>query len=795
MIVPPRKKSYRITEVFQKANELFFLSEAGKLRIRVISPFIFRISFTETEGFEGEKEERYTENTDFELTEDEPVYGIVTDSLRLSVCKETGSISLINKDGSRLYSERAEESRELEKFDAFKAAKDGKVEVKLISTADGVKKKTVSAEPVFDKTLFRTRTWFDFSEDEKIYGFGQMEEGTLNKRGTVLYLHQANLKIAYPVFLSDKGYGLYFTTESTAIFSDTVSGSFMKTEGDRFLDYYLIGKTDEEPLYEVMKRIRLLYGKASFMPKWVFGYIQSQERYESADEMISAVERFEEEELGIDCIVLDWESWPEGQWGEKKFDKKRFPDMKKTVDTLHAHQVRMMLSIWPNMGDMTEDHKEMAAAGLLYPGNDVYDAFDPAGQELYFQQMKNEAVPAGIDAYWCDSSEPFCPEWMHKMKPDPATMYAEYLKNAENAMGVDHANAYGLRHSEGVYRHLLEEGNRRPVILTRSGYPGSQAAGTFIWSGDTYASWETYRRQITEALNISMSGMPYWTMDIGAFFVKKGQPWYWSGEYDGTNEDPAYAELYTRWFEFGAFLPMFRAHGTDFRREPWAFDNEPLRKALQSSGLPETAFYDALRETIELRYRLLPYIYSTAREVYEREASFIRPLPVLFDDETSKKTDNEFFFGRSLLVCPVTEPLYFDKHGCLTEKEKTALVWLPEGVFYDFYTNERFEGGRYIDRPVTLSRIPLFVPEGGILALTPPVRHTEAEAEEPVEIRYYSGKAGEFMLYRDAGDGYGFEKGEFLKTVFRFEGEDSDPIVSKTGDPAFDRPFEIKIIK
>ena len=395
-------------------------------------------------------------------------------------------------------------------------------------------------------------------------------------------------------------------------------------------------------------------------------------------------------------------------WGQKSFDKKRFPDIPAMVKKLHDDDVHFMISIWPTMDEKSENYKEMKDAGTLLSGVNICNAFDKAGRELYWKQAKKGLADLGVESWWCDSSEPLTPEWGHIEKPLPENSYHEYLQASGDIMPPQKANAYGLYHARGMFEGQTRDFPDRPVLtLTRSGYPGSQRYGVTLWSGDTSAKWSVLKNQVVQACQFGLSGIPYWTLDIGAFFVKRGEAWYWNGDYPEANGDPAYRELYTRWFQFGAFLPMFRAHGTDCRREPWAFCDKT------------NVFYDTLVSFIKLRYKLLPYIKQVAQRVSENDESFIRPLFMEFNDKLLFDISTQFMFGPDIMVCPVTKSfINFEKYGVSEDSVpyKTSPlidVYLPSDCDWcDFWTGEKLKGGQWIKAEAPIQKMPLFVREG-----------------------------------------------------------------------------------
>lgn len=571
------------------------------------------------------------------------------------------------------------------------------------------------------------------------------------------------------------------STQSTAVFNDTPYGSYLHTEADSYLDYYFI--TAETP-GEVTASIRRLTGRAALLPKWAFGYMQSKERYEDAEDLLTTAKQFRKRRLGLDTLILDWMSWQDGLWGQKTFDPARFPNPDDMVCRLHDMDVHFMISIWPTMDEKCDNYREFKEKGLLFSTGGIYNAFVPEGRRLYWEQVQRGLFAHGVDAWWCDSSEPITPEWSREMKPEAGEMYRDYVAAAADCMPPDKSAVYGLYHARTLY-----EGQRsctvekRVLNLTRSGWLGSQKYGTILWSGDISASWDTLRRQIVAGLQFCICGLPYWTLDIGAFFVKRGVSWFWDGDYDLGLEDDGYRELYVRWFQYGAFLPVFRSHGTDCPREPWQFG---------SDGDP---FYEAICAAIRLRYRLLPYIYSTAGAVWRENATMMQPLFFEFPKDThAANISDEFMFGPSLLVCPVTESM---QHPQTDIMEKTKTVYLPAGSrWYDFKSGHRYEGGQTIQASAGIDSIPVYVREGAILPTTNPVESANAMDGQDICLMVYAGKSSSYTFYEDAGDGYGYEKGEYCLTHITYDDTTGTVHWDTEGDTRFRKgSLTVEIIK
>ncbi len=756
MIIPAPRPERRITRVRREKDILIMISEAGYHKIEPKTSRIIRIVYTDKKEFyEGKAPGVIFEGSfaDWEYKETEEEILFITAETTIRINRASAAFSYYDKEGRLLLKERESESKELEVFDSYKTVHDDTVEVEKIETPDGIKQIIKDAKRVFDKKLYKTRLHLLFQKEEAIYGFGQKDDGILNLRGTKVYVHQANRKIAIPMLVSSLGYGILIDTYSPLIFSDNKAGAYIHTEADHAMDFYFINGGSMDG---VVRGYRVLSGKAVMLPRWAYGYIQSQERYETQEEILAVAAGFRDRKFGLDCLVLDWCSWEGNLWGQKTFDSLRFPNPAKMTEELHKHHIRFMISIWPNMDEKSDNYKEFKENDLLIPGTTIYNPYKKEGREMYWKQVKEGLFDKGVDAWWCDSSEPITPEWAHIMRPEEDAAYYEYLEEGSKQLDMEHMNSYSFFHAMAIYEGQRGETDKKRIVnLTRSGYTGQQRFGTILWSGDTSASWDTFRKQIAAGLNLCASGLPYWTTDIGAFFVKKGLPWFWNGEYDSGNKHLGYRELYVRWFQFGCFLPIFRSHGTDTRREPWLFGEE---------GDP---FYIALKKSNELRYRFLPYLYTCAYRVWKEDFTILRMLAFDYPgDKRAREMNNQFLFGDKLMVCPVTKPMYHDKDENPITVVKTHRVYLPDnpGGWYDFYTGKHLEGGREILAHADIDKIPLFVTAGTILPLSEPAASVDEMNNSTLTIRVYRGQDAKFELYDDSGDGYGYESGEYTLT-------------------------------
>lgn len=636
--------------------------------------------------------------------------------------------------------------------------------IEKVQTVDGKRTFVKNLKPEQDHVAYRAKLNFEWKPQERIHGLGQGEEGIYDYRGHVQYLYQHNMRIPMPFFVSDQGYGILIDCGCLMTFNDDERGSWLYMDLVEQLDYYFI---QGDSMDEIISGFRLLTGKAVMLPKWAYGYIQSKEAYRTQEEIIETATKYRELYIPLDCVVQDWNTWEDGKWGNKKVDKSRYPDIADMNRRLHDMHVHSMISVWPNMGIGTDDNYEMKQAGHLLADASTYNAFSEEARKMYWKQAQRELFSGGFDSWWCDSTEPFSGiDWNGEYRKEPWERFVLVGGEHKKFLRADRANLYAVAHARGIYENQRQScSDKRVLNLTRSGFASSQKYGTVLWSGDICATWDTLRRQIREGLNMSMSGMPYWTLDIGGFFTVNenwrhrgcscssdpSPKWFWRGDYEEGTDDYGYRELYVRWFEYGAFLPLFRSHGTDTPREIWNF------------GQPGELFYDALAETIRLRYRLMPYIYSLAGNVWLNDRTMLRSL--LFDfpyDDTAADCGEEFMFGDSLLICPVTEPMYYEKDNRPLEREKVWNCYLPKGTkWYDFYTGTAFQGGTWVKANATIGHIPVFVRAGAVIPMEEGLQYACQKTDMPLDFHVWSGSDGSFVLYEDEGDGYGCERGKY----------------------------------
>jgi len=487
---------------------------------------------------------------------------------------------------------------------------------------------------------FSVQQDFKLTPDEGIYGLGQHQDGYMNYRGHTVKLVQSNTDAVTPFLISTQCYGILWDNYSKTIFSDDAEGAtFWSDVGDNIDYYFIYGRNMDE----VIAGYRDLTGQAPMYGKWAYGYWQSKEHYKNRDELLGIAREYRSRKIPIDNIIQDWNYWGGSRnWSQMFFDESKFPRPKEMVDIIHDLNFHIMISIWPALGPNTPIHKDMEQRGYLYDkfgwaGFKYYDAFNSAANQLYWDYLKKGLYSKGIDGWWIDSTEPDVVNALTK----EATEY-EMKRIGTNYLGswARYLNAFSLSMTDALYKNLRNESDRRRAyILTRSTFAGQQRNAATTWSGDIGASWDIYKKQIAAGINHCMAGIPYWTFDIGAFVIGS-----YGGVFSNGGKDPAYQEFYTRMFQFGTFSPVFRSHGSETPREIWEFGEftEPMVK------------FD------NLRYRLLPYIYSLAWRVTNDGYTMMRGLPMDFTND--KKTyciDDQFMFGPAIMVCPVTEYMLY----------------------------------------------------------------------------------------------------------------------------------------
>jgi alpha-D-xyloside xylohydrolase len=626
------------------------------------------------------------------MSENDSRFLLTTSAMQIAVDKKSGAVAMLGEDGAP-----------------------------IIAESDPLTQK-MGSTPDLDGAVQQR---FRLEGSQGIYGLGQHQTGVLDFIGTTTRLQQANTDVGVPVLVSTRGYGLFWNNPAVTDVDVDVPQAreqiVFRSQAGKGIDYFLFAGPDVD---DIIGAYRDLTGQAPLMARWTWGLWQSKERYKSQAELLGVAAEYRRLGIPLDAVVQDWQYWKPGAWGSQLMDPARYPDPKKMLASLHDQHVHSIVSVWPRFDLDLDTTKELDRAGALYPEtyNNVYpagrgrwyDAFSKNGRSLYWKQISARLGVNGFDGYWLDGSEAELGGAWGQMR-DVTT---------ETGPGAEVYNAYPLMHTAAVHDGMRADyPAKRPIILTRSAWAGQQRNAAITWSGDVAGSWPVFRKQIPAGVNFSMSGIPYWSVDIGGFF--------------GDNPaDIGYQELFTRWLQSAVFNPMFRIHGTGAGKEVYSFP-EAARAPLLSA--------------IALRYRLLPYLYAQSWQVTDRGASFLYPVGMRFrDDMDARDLPDEYMFGRSILISPVVQK-------AATSRE----VYLPSGTdWYDFWTGERIRGGQRISVAAPIDRLPVHVAAGTILPLGSPVQYADASPNLPVELRIYRGADGRFTLYDDAGDGQGWRRGE-----------------------------------
>jgi alpha-D-xyloside xylohydrolase len=756
-------KKYR-----RDANGITLRTASGAMRVEVCGDRVIHVVASPTSEIPSPEVPVVTQPcraNNFQVRVGKKEVRLSTAAITVTIDAATGAVSFLSRDGRPVLSEPREGG------------------------------KAFDVPSVFETKVWQVEQGFLSPSDEALYGLGQHQEGIFDLRGVPIRLHQANTNISVPFLLSSKGYGILwnnasltdfnpadqsiaidpstgkgkFTTGAKGVYgfvltsdnknqlvlrvdgqsvidlqntwTPTSASGFVALEANReyevtarggpggvqlavrppqesttfrsevgqAVDYYFFYGPE---LNRVISDYRRLTGEAPLFPKWAYGYWQCRERYHSQQEVLDTAAEFRRRKIPVDVLVQDWLYWGKYGWNAMKFDEKHYPRPKEMLDRLHANDLRMLISVWSKFGEDTDVYKRMAAKSLLIPGDAWMDVFNPQARTAFWSELKNGIFRDGMDGWWMDASEP----------------ENDALKGKQTFLGSGNSvrNAYPLYVSQAIYEgQRATTDSKRVVILTRSAFAGQQRYAAASWSGDISANWVTLRRQIPAGLSFGMSGLPYWTTDVGGFFRPKDQY---------TSE--AYHELLIRWFEYGAFCPVFRVHGYQSRAEMWNYG-------------PRVE--EIFRRYDELRYRLLPYIYSAAWGVTKNGETLMRALPLEFSsDPGARRVSDQFLFGPALLISPVT-----------TEGARERALYLPAGNdWVDFWTGERVSGGQSIDAEAPLDRIPIHARAGSIIAFGPPAESASAKPD-PIELRIYTGANGNFSLYEDEGDNYNYERGAY----------------------------------
>jgi len=685
----------------KQSNALEVSQKSGTLRIEVDAPDVLHLTYA---PLDANTPQRQSDNvvvktawpaTGFSVSADSKAITLTTAKLKVEIERESGAIHYISADGKPLTTDT----------------------YRMLHPAEVNGEKTFHAESAFGI----------YGSHEGFFGLGQHQAGIWNYRGAAIDLSQENTEIAIPLLVSTNGYGIFWNNPSRSRFNNRfIHWLYFSSEVADRVDYYFLYGPDAD---QIIGHYRDLTGQVPLFGRWAYGFWQCKNKYESQKELESVAAKYRELNIPVDNIVQDWFWWV--TMGEMKWNPS-YPDPQGLIDTLHKEHFHLMVSVWPYFRpgspvyDQFDSNSWFIAktkTGGFHPvGQALYDPTNPDAAKQYWDNINAALYQKGVDAWWLDTDE-----------PETEGQQDNILVDHQLAIGsgARYANTFPLFHTEGVSEGqqsanaaLPASAQKRVFILSRSAYAGAQRYGITAWSGDVLSDWLTFQRQIPAGLNYAISGMPYWTTDIGGFI---------SG---GNLNDPKFRELFIRWFQFGAFSPIFRVHGT----------RNPSENELWSYG-PDAQ--KILTDYDTLRYRLLPYIYSEAWQVTSNHGTLMRPLVMDWrDDVEAQNTSDEYLFGPAILVSPVT-----------TQGATTRSVYLPHATWYDFWTGERVEGAQRIAADAPLSKLPLYVRAGSIVPMGPAMEWSTEKPADPIELRIYPGADSDFTLYEDENDNYAYTKG------------------------------------
>jgi alpha-D-xyloside xylohydrolase len=669
------------------------ISSSRTLYVKVCSPTVIRVAYVAGTTIPADTANYIVVKgtwspVTWSTSETSTTYSITTSALRVDIAKTNGTVSFFTAGGTAILNE--------------------------VANAKQLNATTVSGYSAYAGALE-----FNGTSDEGLYGFGQFQSGILNQRGQTLTLSQQNTTDCSPFFMSTRGFGILWVNYSVMNLTPPIKLSCKWATNDAIDYYFMYGPEFDQ----IISGYRTITGQARMWPKWAYGFWQCRNYYASQNEILNVVKKYRSKNYPIDNIVQDWQYYPAGKNGCECFEATRYPDPKGMIKTLHdSLNCHFTMSVWPSFTATAgnTNYEFMNSRGYLLSVSDylgrTYDPFNDSAAFYYWKCINDSLVTKDVDGFWPDATEPESAGWSACMTAQgPATKVE---------------NIFPLLHSKTLYDGYRKANNDRKRVcnLTRSYYAGSQRLGAAYWTGDIGTSFDTYNKQIPAGLNISMTGLPLFCTDVGGF--------------SGTNT----SELETRWFQWGAFNPVFRVHGTRACNEVWCWND-----ATGGNLSPNPKTESILANYLNLRYRLFPYVYSLAGKVTQDDYTMMRALPFEFrNDMTARNMATEFMFGPALLVCPVS-----------TEGVTSLQVYLPSATWYNFWTGDSIASlGKTITTRAPLDTMPIFVRAGSIVPMGPEIKYANALAD-PIELRVYTGADGAFTLYEDQGDNYDYEKGVF----------------------------------
>jgi len=692
-----------VVSVQKESDGVRFTLQTGVLRLQICSGSIIRVRYSPAESVPNHPDlvviKENWPAAKWEMGETNDAITLSTSEIKAVVSRKDSSVTFQDASGKALFQQ----------------------------TEASMTPVVVNGEKTYHAELY-SKLWGSY---ESFYGLGQHQAGVWNYRGEAVELSQDNTNISIPMLLSTNGYGIFWNNASRSRFNNRfLSALYLSSEVADAIDYYFFYGPEFD---KIIAGYRELTGAPPLFGKWAYGFWQCKNKYNTQDELLGVAHKYRQLHIPADNIVQDWFWWY--TMGEPVFDKARYPDPPGMVDDLHKNNFHLMISFWPFIRPGTKTYEDMDQKGFFIDRTKVvsfhparmalYDAFNPEARKYYWNLMDQALFKIGVDAWWLDTTEPETED----RETNVLVTNKTYLGN-----GARYANAFPLMTTGAVYQGQRSESDKKRVfILSRSAFAGEQRNAATVWSGDVNSDWIFFKKQIPAGLNYSISGLPYWTTDIGGFV-------------SGNPEDPEYRELFIRWFQFGTFNPILRVHGTRStnQNELWSYGPE-AQKILTS--------YDTLR------YRLLPYIYSLAWMTTSQGYTPMRGLIMDFrTDEHSATIGDQFLYGPAFLVNPVTDP------GVSSRR-----LYLPKAKWYDFWSGNSVEGSRMLDAAAPIDKLPLFVRAGSIVPMGPEKEWSTEKPEDPIELRIYRGADGDFTLYEDENDGYNYEKGVYATLAFHWD--------------------------
>lgn len=685
-----------VVEVQQQPDGLTLTMKQGTLRLQVCSDAIIHVLYSATSSFPARFDPVIIKKTwppvkwDVQKTEDE--VSLVTSRLKVVVSKKDGAVTYRDLENKQLVQEAT---------------------------------RKLTPVKVNGEDTYRAESFINiYGSREGLYGLGQHQSGVWNYRGESVDISQDNTNISVPLLVSSNGYGIFWNSAARSRVNNRFANYlYISSEVADVIDYYFLYGPE---LDAVVAGYRELTGQVPMFGKWAYGFWQCKNRYKTQDEILGVARKYRELHIPVDNIVQDWFWW--NRKGEFVFNSK-YPDPKGMVDELHQKNFHLMISIWPFFEPGSTNYDYMKKQGWFVDqfkfakppyhtdGMAVYDATNADARKFYWDQVNRGLFGIGLDAWWMDTTEP---------ETEGQEENIQLGHKLAAGSGDRYVNLFPMLTTGAVYDGQRTASDKKRVyILSRSAFAGSQRYGVTAWSGDINSDWFSFRRQIPAGLNFSLSGIPYWTTDIGGFVF-------------GSPTDPAFRELFVRWFQYGTFNPILRVHGTrnPDENELWSYGPD-AQKILVS--------FD------RLRYRMLPYIYSLAWRTTSENYTPMRPLVMDFrTDVRAQNTWDTFMYGPAFLVNPVTEP------GATSRR-----VYLPKAKWYDFWSGAALDGGQEVTGEAPLDRLPLYVRAGSIVPLGPDVEYSTEKPVDPMEVRVYRGANGSFVLYEDENDTYNYEKGAY----------------------------------